>query len=250
MNYREQFFKNGYVVIPNCLSCTELGEIAKIIQIIRTNDSYKTPFKITDSYRAQFEQYLNPRLTHHKLNNFISHREIMKNIYSILSTNKVRVWQDQILIKPTGGKPTVAHQDLPFWPWNSSDGVSVWIPIHGSTYEGGTLGFIPGSHRLGLKERIDIIHEKDHRLLTHPKLIDIEPHFVEVPAGSVVLHHPLIVHLSSPNISDKERMVYSVVYFRDGMRRTAQGKHFILDKDGILPGEIIDGEGTPLVSRL
>ena len=250
MNYKDKFFRDGYVVIPNCLSCDELGEIARIILTVRANGSYKTPFKTTNSYRAQFEQYLNPRLTHHKLNMFVSHREIMKNVYSILSTNKVRVWQDQILIKPSGGKPTIAHQDLPFWPWNSSDGVSVWIPIYGSTYDGGTLGFIPGSHRLGLKERIDIVHEKEHSLLTHPKLMNMEPHFVEVPAGSIVLHHPLTVHLSSPNISDKERMVYSVVYFRDGMRRSIKGGHFIVDEDKIKPGERIDGVRTPLVSRL
>ena len=250
MSYRESFFRDGYVVIPNCLSVDELGKIAKIIQSICTSGLYKTPFKTTESYRAQFDQYLNPRLTHHKLNMFVSHREIMKNVYSILSTNKVRIWQDQILIKSSGGKPTIAHQDLPFWPWNSSLGVSVWIPINGSTYEDGTLGFIPGSHRLGLKERIDIVHEKDHHLLTHPKLMDMEPHFVEVPAGSIVLHHPLTVHLSSPNISDKERMVYSVVYFRDGMTRSDEGEHFIVDRDGIKPGEIIDGVTTPLVSRL
>lgn len=244
------FFRDGFVVIPNCLSLDELGEIARIIQIIRTNDLYKTPFKITESYRYQFQQYLNPRLAHYGLNKFVSHREIMKNVYSILSTNMVRIWQDQILIKPSEGNPTIAHQDLPFWPWDSSQGISVWIPIHGSTYKGGTLGFIPGSHRLGLKERIDIIHEREHHLLTHPKLVGIEPYFVDVPAGSVVLHHPLTVHLSSPNISDKERMVYSVVYFCDGMRRSAEGKHFIVDEDGILPGERIDGVRTPLVSRL
>ena len=250
MSYREIFFRNGYVVIPNCLSSYELGEIARVIETIRAYSLYKTPFKITDSYRAQFEQILNPRHTYEALNMFVSHREIMKNIYSILSTNKVRVWQDQILIKHTGGEPTIAHQDLPFWPWDSSDGISVWIPIHGSTYDGGTLGFIPGSHHLGLKERIDIVNEKEHRLLTHPKLRGIEPHYVEVPAGSVVLHHPLTVHLSSPNMSDKERIVYSVVYFRDGMRRTAKGGHFIVDEDGIKPGERIDGVRTPLISRL
>lgn len=250
MGYREQFLRDGYVVIPNCLSLDELEEIARIIQMIRISSSYKTPFEITESYRAQFEQYLNPRHSYERLNMFVSHREIMKNVYSILSTNKVRVWQDQILIKPSEGKPTIAHQDLPFWPWNSSQGVSVWIPINGSTYEGGTLGFIPGSHHLGLKERIDIVNEREHNLLTHPTLVGIKPHFVEVPAGSIVLHHPLTVHLSSPNISDKERMVYSVVYFCDGMRRSAVGKHFIVDEDGIKPGERIDGERTPLVSRL
>ena len=174
----------------------------------------------------------------------------MKNVYSILSTNNVRVWQDQILIKPSGGKSTIAHQDLPFWPWDSSNGVSVWIPIYGSTYKGGTLGFIPRSHRLGLNERINIVHEKEHSLLSHPKLVGINPHYVEVPAGSIILHHPLTVHLSSPNISDKERLVYSIVYFRDGMRRSIEGKHFIVDEDRIMPGEIINGEGTPLVSRL
>ena len=250
MSYREHFFRDGYVVIPNCLSSDELGEIARIIQTIRAYSLYKSPFKITDSYRSQFEQYLNPRYNCKALNMFVSHREIIKKIYSILSTNKVRVWQDQILIKPAGGEPTIAHQDLPFWPWDSSDGISVWIPIHGSTYDGGTLGFIPGSHRLGLKERIDIVNEKEHHLLTHPKLVDMEPHYVEVPAGSVVLHHPLTVHLSSPNISDKERIVYSVVYFRDGIRRSAEGKHFIVDRDEIKPGKIIDGVRTPLISKL
>ena len=55
MSYRELFFRDGYVVIPNCLSVDELGKIAKIIQNIRTSGLYKTPFKITESYRAQFE---------------------------------------------------------------------------------------------------------------------------------------------------------------------------------------------------
>ena len=147
MNYREQFFRDGYVVIPNCLSQDELGEMARIIQMIRSS-SYKTPFKTTESYRDQFQQYLNPRLAHEALIPFVSHREIMKNVYSILSTNKVRIWQDQILIKSSGGKPTIAHQDLPFWPWDSSQGVSVWIPINGSTYRvawDGTNDRISGS---------------------------------------------------------------------------------------------------------
>ena len=74
MSYREKFFRDGYVVIQNCLSRDELGEITKIIQTIRASSLYKTPFKTTESYRAQFEQYLNPRLTHHKLNNFVSHK--------------------------------------------------------------------------------------------------------------------------------------------------------------------------------
>ena len=85
------------MVIPNCLSADELGEIAKIIQTIRASGLYKTPFKTTESYRAQFEQYLNPRLIHDELNMFVSHREIMKNVYSILSFPQNKIFPKSAL---------------------------------------------------------------------------------------------------------------------------------------------------------
>ena len=124
----------------------------------------------------------------------------------LLGVEAVRLWHDQALYKEPGGRMTDPHQDLPYWPIVETDTATAWIPFDGSTPANGCMGFLPGSHRLGLREFVNIFTgvnletgvEARTRWL-EAELAAIEPVWVEVPAGSVSFHHGLTFHLVGAN---------------------------------------------------
>lgn len=111
---------------------------------------------------------------------------------------------------PNGGVSVKWHQDNFYFGTNTDQIVSCTIYLEDSTVENGCLRLIPGSH----KSKII----KDHTINTNPhyrgncvqiadesKAIDIA-----VPAGTVVLFSPNLLHGSHENNSNKSR--YSVAW--------------------------------------
>jgi len=127
--------------------------------------------------------------------------------------------------------------------------VTAWIPFDGSTLAGGAMGYLPGSHRLGLHEFVNIFTGTDpDDPLTRPELAGISPSFVEVPPGSVAFHHGLTFHLAQPNTTGTVRRVHTVIYFADGSTR-GEGRfpHPSVERAGIAMGAVIASDVTPLV---
>ena len=69
----------------------------------------------------------------------------------ILGVERLRLWHDQALYKEAGGRLTDPHQDQPYWPMVETDTITAWIPFDGSTHATGCMGYVPGSHAVGLK---------------------------------------------------------------------------------------------------
>jgi ectoine hydroxylase-related dioxygenase (phytanoyl-CoA dioxygenase family) len=111
------------------------------------------------------------------------------------------------------------------------------------------MAYVPGSHLLGVKRFVDIthtLHPEPYAILEDPALAGLEPVWVEVPAGAVVFHHSLTVHLAAPNSTDRTRRVFCVIYFADGCVRRNPIPHVSVDRQGIGVGEPIRGDVTPL----
>jgi ectoine hydroxylase-related dioxygenase (phytanoyl-CoA dioxygenase family) len=115
------------------------------------------------------------------------------------------------------------------------------------------MGYLRGSHRLGLREFVNIFTgdgEADgggDGVLGREELAGIEPVFVEVPAGAVAFHHGLTFHLAGANRTGTVRRVHTVIYFADGSTR-GEGKfpHPSVERAGIGLGEVIASDVTPL----
>src|SRR6516164_605771 len=74
----------------------------------------------------------------------------------LLEAPAVRLWHDQALYKEAGGRETDAHQDQPYWPMNETDTVTAWVPLVDVDDELGCMGYVPGSHRAGLRKFVNI----------------------------------------------------------------------------------------------
>ncbi|MGZ4695265.1 MAG: phytanoyl-CoA dioxygenase family protein, partial [Acidimicrobiales bacterium] len=175
------------------------------------------------------------------------HPRIGEAAARLLQVDAVRLWHDQALFKEPGGRLTDAHQDQPYWPIAEPVTVTAWIPFDGSTLANGAMGYVPGSHRIGLRKFVNIFFGEVPDLLSEPELGGTEPEFVEVPRGSVAFHHGLTAHLARPNTTASTRRVHTMIYFADGCTRGgARHPHPSVDRAGIETGAVIDSEVTPI----
>jgi ectoine hydroxylase-related dioxygenase (phytanoyl-CoA dioxygenase family) len=165
----------------------------------------------------------------------------------LLGVDAVRLWHDQALYKEPGGRPTDAHQDHAYWPMKETASVTAWIPFEGSTRRAGAMGYLPGSHLLGMRKFVNIFTGEPEDILSDPEIASIEPVFVEVPKGSVAFHHGLTVHLAGANQTDRDRAVHTVIYFADGNTRRGTSTHFAVERVHIPIGAPIASDVTPIV---
>jgi ectoine hydroxylase-related dioxygenase (phytanoyl-CoA dioxygenase family) len=132
----------------------------------------------------------------------------------------VRFWHDQLFYKPPFNGGVVAwHQDYSYWTRTGPiQHLTCWVGLDDATRENGCLHYIPGSHRWGLLEKPVLAGDMDGIMdfLTEEQKRAFKPVAAELKAGEAVFHHPLMVHGSFRNDSDRPRRGLVINVFRDG----------------------------------
>ena len=243
----EAFQRDGFVVVPDLLTPEEIARYDELVTAaVRDRTRDDVPLEQKSRYQQSFIQCMNLWEDHEEIRSLTFHPKIAQAAAELLQVDAIRVWHDQALYKQAGGRPTDAHQDHPYWPIEETASVTAWIPFQGSTLANGALGYLPGTHAIGLRRFVNIFFGEPRDLLSDPEVAGIEPVFVEVPAGSVAYHHGLTVHLAKPNTTDRDRAVHTVIYFPDGATRGYPHPHFAVDRGGIEVGQPIDSDVTPI----
>jgi ectoine hydroxylase-related dioxygenase (phytanoyl-CoA dioxygenase family) len=245
----EEFRDVGYVVVPDLLTDDELEHYRDVVTSAvasrQANDHRELAEK--SRYEQSFIQCQNLWEDFPAVRPLTFHPRIGQAAAELLGAPRVRLWHDQALYKEPGGRDTDPHQDQPYWPIEEPLTVTAWIPFEGSTLESGAMGYVPGSHRVGLRRFVNIFWGEPENLLERPELDGREPVFVEVPRGAVAFHHGLTAHLARPNRTDRARPVHTAIFFADGCHRTLKEQpHPSVDRAGIAPGALIDSDVTPI----
>ncbi|MBL4751557.1 MAG: phytanoyl-CoA dioxygenase family protein [Amylibacter sp.] len=122
-----------------------------------------------------------------------------------------RIGQDNVLWKPPGAAALGFHQDDSYCKWITPPNyITCWIGLDATSAKGGTLEYVPGSHKWGDFPPIRQFHAPDdyHEAL---KMAAAEvgqvPEFVkvEVPAGGCAFHAGGTWHGSGANNSTQPR---------------------------------------------
>ena len=245
----EAFQRNGYVVIPDLLSADELDRFGAAVDAAVTArmawDSRQLAEK--SRYEQSFQQCLNLWEDYPEVRPLTFHPDITAAAAQLLGVTAIRLWHDQALYKEPGGRPTDAHQDQAYWPMRETDAITAWIPFDGSRLDAGAMGYVPGSHRFGVRKFVNIFFDEHPYDIIHgPEARGVEPVFVEVPRGGVAFHHGLTFHVAQPNHSNRTRRVHTMIFFRDGATRGAEFAHPCVDRGGIRLGEPIASPVTPI----
>ncbi len=246
----EKFRRDGFVIVPGLLTESELdGFGAAVDRAVRArgrNDNRALAEK--SRYEQSFTQCINLWEDHPDVLPLTFHRAIAEAATMLIGVPALRLWHDQALYKEPGGRYTEPHQDQPYWPMDEPDTLTAWVPFDGSTHETGCMGYVPGSHRVGLRKFVNIFSaDEGVKILEEPSISGVPPVYVEVPCGSVAFHHGLTVHMAHANRSSRVRRVHTMIYFRDGATRSQSYVHPSVDRPGIKVGEPIASDLTPIV---
>jgi ectoine hydroxylase-related dioxygenase (phytanoyl-CoA dioxygenase family) len=134
----------------------------------------------------------------------------------------VRFWHDQLFCKPARHGGVVAwHQDYSYWTrTRPMTHLTCWIGLDDSTVDNGCVHYIPGSHRwdllpiTGLAGDMTAIREvlSDEQWETFNRPVP-----AELKKGECTFHHPLTVHGSFENRTERPRRAVVLNVFRDGV---------------------------------
>jgi ectoine hydroxylase-related dioxygenase (phytanoyl-CoA dioxygenase family) len=164
----------------------------------------------------------------------------------------VRFWHDQLFCKPPRHGGVVAwHQDYSYWTRTVPMAhLTCWIALDDTTRHNGCLQYIPGSHRWNLLPITGLAGDMNAigAVLTPEQRAQFTPVSIELRRGEATFHHPLMVHGSLANESNRARRGAVINVVRDGVRSASDAPLL----DGVPPiaaGEALQGQFFPLLSK-
>lgn len=246
----QTFRDKGYVLTENVFETLELARHANGVdrEVANRTSTDKRSIHEKSAYEQSFIQCMRLWETSSDVRPLTFHAGLAGIAAQLLGVSFVRLWQDQALYKEPGGRETDAHQDQTFWPIGEVPLVSAWIPFDAIQRSNGAMSYVPGSHKAGALRPVDITHSTEpYNILADPALNGQSPEWVSVDPGSVVWHSGFTVHQAAANESDAARRVFTVIYFADGFRRAKNWPVFPLDRARVSVGELMQGEGLPVV---
>lgn len=162
----------------------------------------------------------------------------------------VRFWHDQIFAKPAQHGGIVAwHQDYSYWTRVAPLAhLTCWIGLDDSTRQNGCVQYVPGSHRWPLLPRTGLADNMEAILdvLTPEQCSAFRPVPIELEAGEASFHHPLTLHGSDENRTDRPRRAVVLNVMADGVR-SATAEPLLQNVPPIESGAKLEGRFFPLL---
>jgi len=162
----------------------------------------------------------------------------------------VRFWHDQLFCKPARHGGVVAwHQDYSYWTRTKPMAhLTCWIALDDATRANGCVNYVPGSHRwellaiTGLAGGMDAVQS----VLSDQQKQQFKPLPVEVRRGCAAFHHPLMVHGSFENRTDRPRRAAVINVMLDGVKSDSDQP--LLEGVPVIPkGDPVAGQFFPLL---
>lgn len=246
--------EHGFVVLDNCLPDTNIrGLQSSFAQLVA-------------DYSAEMEMSLEEYLT--KINQWRDLWEQSEQFQKVLCSktmhglarhfmrqSRVQLLHDHIISKPYQSREAVGkgtnqtlpwHQDYPFWPVNTPQSLSLWIPFDDVSATGGCMEIVKGSHKWGASAPVDFIMDDPERFRDRDDL-----NFIRIPAtkGQVVVLHSLTWHRSHPNQdADTKRRVYIILWVPASAEYTPDTTewHPLNERIQVKPGERLNTDKFPV----
>lgn len=251
----KDFRKKGHTLIKGVLRHDEVQDYRDAINDAAYKyNTEKRKLEERDTYGKAFLQIMNLWEVDESVRKFTLAKRFGKIAADLLGVENVRLYHDQALYKEPGGGFTPWHQDQYYWPLDTTNTVTMWMPLMDIDEDMGMLTFASGSHNAGFVENIAISDESEAVLEKFIKDKGFEVSRAKtMKAGDATWHYGWTLHTAPGNKSaDVTREVMTVIYFADGAHVTKpQNKHQENDRNkwlsGLEPGEKAASQLNPLI---
>jgi Phytanoyl-CoA dioxygenase (PhyH) len=249
-----EFRENGHVLTRGLLSPSELDYFHPLIaEAARKYRTEKRRLAERDTYGKAFLQIMNIWRMDEGVRQFVLSKRLARVAADLLGVANVRIYHDQALFKEPGGGPTPWHQDQFYWPLDTTNTITLWMPLVDISLDMGMLTFASGSHKNGLVFDEKISDESDGQ---YKKYIREHRFPVVRPAGMLAgdasWHYGSTIHCAPANDSANMREVMTIIYMADGARVTEPKNKWQADDlekwlMGLPPGRLAASEMNPAI---
>jgi ectoine hydroxylase-related dioxygenase (phytanoyl-CoA dioxygenase family) len=246
------FRRDGHCVVRGLATGDEVAAIRPVIEAAAARRTAGVaPLEERDTYGRAFLQAMNVWRLDDAIASFVFDPRFAATAAALMGVDGVRLYHDQALIKEAGGGPTPWHQDQRYWPLDTDDTITMWMPLADIGAEVGSMTFASGSHRLrdlgvpGISDESEaqfaaIVNERGLPQHTHGALA----------AGDATFHAGWTLHRAGDNATAAPRPVITVIYFADGARVTEpvddyQRFDLAMWLKGSAPGDLADADRNP-----
>ncbi len=249
-----EFQEKGHTVVRGVCTEAEVDAYRPVIHEATLEYAWdKRPLEERDTYGKAFLQAANLWRRDERLRAFTLAKRFGKIAAALLGVEGVRVYHDQALFKEAGGGATPWHQDQHYWPLDTDNTITMWMPLVDVPPEVGSMTFASGSHRLGYVRDYPISDESERAFKTmiEEQELTLDTHGA-LRAGDTTWHAGRMLHSAPANPTGLLRAVMTIIYFPDGTRVSAEptpGQELDLKiwLKGCEPGELAAGDRLPLV---
>jgi ectoine hydroxylase-related dioxygenase (phytanoyl-CoA dioxygenase family) len=251
---REEFAAHGHTMLPGLATADEVAAFRPALEANAARENREQrPIAERDTYSAAFLQSFNLWRVDEVAQRFVFAPRFGRAAAELLGVDGVRLYHDQALFKEPGGGHTPWHQDQFYWPLDTENTVTMWMPLADLTPEVGSMTFASGSHKQGNLRGHAISDESEiefDRLVRDHDLP--ETTYGAIKAGDATFHAGWTLHRAGSNPTDRMRPVMTVIYFADGARvaepeSAYQKFDLAVWLPGLRPGDLAASDINPLV---
>jgi ectoine hydroxylase-related dioxygenase (phytanoyl-CoA dioxygenase family) len=198
----QDYNDHGYVAPIDVLTSDEAYEIRKEIEKIEN----RWPTEL-DGLGRNYVHMISP-----VFDKVCHNSKILDAVESIIGKD-ILVGGTTLFIKDPDNKSFVSwHQDAKYIGFEPHNWVTAWLAITDANEENGCMRMWSGTHKEKIREHKNTFNTSN--LLTRGQTVQNVPLEDTVPnelkAGQLSLHHPMIVHGSTPNRSNYRRIGFVI----------------------------------------
>ncbi len=213
-----QYQQNGHILLRDVAATNEIAPYRAAIKDAALHyNTEKRALQERDTYGKAFLQIMNLWERDASVKRFVLAQRFAHIAAALMGVERVRIYHDQALFKEAGGGPTPWHQDAYYWPLDTNNMITMWMPLVDVSVEMGPMVFASGSQEHGFLGHFAI---SDESQAIFQRLVEEHRFSLSTPqplkAGDATFHAGWTLHSALGNTSEMMREVMTIIYFADG----------------------------------
>lgn len=249
-----QYQHNGHILLRNLATPDEVNFYRKaILDGVEKLNTERRKMEDRDTYGKAFLQIFNLWRQNEVLRKFVLAKRFAHVAAKLMGVDRVRLYHDQALFKEPGGGHTPWHQDQYYWPLDTNNTITMWMPLVDINSDMGIMKFASGTHTLGSVTSKEISDDSEKFFDDYVRNNKYNVTGANaMSAGDATFHAGWTLHNAPGNKSPKMREVMTIIYFAD-KTRVLKPDHDHRKKDhevwlmSVPPGQLAESELNPLI---
>ncbi len=209
-NYLKKIQQNGFVIVRDIVKKKKIHKILSELPNVENKAS-----KLKRKYYNKTHDGRGNTI--HDINEFIKSGEIIKlsknkkiiDLVQSILNDKPILRNIEFFLKPKKNKMiTPYHQDNFYWNILGANAVNVWIACSSASKKNGGICYLKKSHKIGtIKHKISYVKGTSLKIPDNVlSKLKFKKFYPKVQMGDLIVHNCEVIHGSSENKSNKDRI--------------------------------------------